>query len=311
MEPSHLLLGSSFERSLLDMLCSFDEFSSCSISAHTVLLLSEKLAPSFVLGFGGILFEVFVLRLSNQSTHDSLMKLIREKTESSFTILQNQELKNKLKTTFMLPFWFHIIRTSASLNRKRNKALAQWTLMLEYRGLSRFGIEILAACKVATHPRTHDRKRNNRLLNYDNDNKRIILQGKAVIAIDNYSHFYGSATISLNRPNQLLLANNTVAGLSVLRTPLELNFIHTPSGEIRPSVPRHRDVLATYVDQFLANLINALQDTNSKTSKPYLFWEISRVVEEKVNTIPLRPKLHRDTDIILALVDLLTIGHGF
>lgn len=259
LERSHLLLGASYERSLLDSLCSFDELKRPSVSAQTVLLLSEKIAPSYILGVGGILFELFFLRISNRKTHDAFVKLVKQKDEKKFTILQNQNFKSAILSTFTLPFWFHVINVSASINRKRNQALAQWTLMLEYRGLSRFGIEILSACKVATHPRTHDRIRNNRLLIYDNENKRIISEGKAVIAIDNYSHFYGSATISLNRSNQLLLANNTVGGLSVLRTLLNLDFVYTRAGNVLPSVPSERVVLATYITQFKDNLCTVLQ----------------------------------------------------
>ena len=55
-------------------------------------------------------------------------------------------------------------------------------------------------------------------------------------------------------------------------------------------------VLATYITQFKDNLCSVLQDTNDRTSKPYLYWEISRVVEENVNTIPLRSTNRRDTD---------------
>ena len=44
------------------------------------------------------------------------------------------------------------------------------------------------------------------------------------------------------------------------------------------------------------NLFEALNKTNEQTSKPYLYWEIARVVEEAVNCIPLRPTRRRPGD---------------
>ena len=122
--------------------------------SQTVLSLSEKYEPSLLLGVGGLLFEIFVIRKCNIKTHNTFMKLLNDFEEKKSTRLYFQDFKKEVLTNFTLPFWFHVITTSPTINRKRNKPLAQLTLMLEYRGLSRFGIEILAACKVATHTTT-------------------------------------------------------------------------------------------------------------------------------------------------------------
>ena len=293
MERYKLLEAVSYEHTILDSLSCMEEFGSGSVSCDTVLELSEKLEPSIILGFGGILFESFIMRQAPPRIYAAFLSLYKQ---NNLLILVNLDLQEKIIKRFAVPFWFYIIQTIASIHRTKNKPLAQFTLNLEFRGLSRFGIEILHACGVASHPTTHDRKRNERLVAYDEENKRIALEGKAMIAVDNYSHFYGSATVSLNRTNQLLLANNTVCGLSEYRQEVDTTFVYTPSGDIRPSVPPHREILATYVDQFMENLAEAIADTNEKTSSPYLFWEISRVVRENVNTVPLRPNVPHPKD---------------
>ena len=192
------------------------------------MILSEKLSPSYILGSGGVLFESFILRRCSVKDHNMFMTLVRQKKNSGLQIFVNEEFKNKLVSKFSIPFWYHVIQCCASIHqRNNNKPLEQLTLNLEYRGLSRFGIEIMAACGAATPPRTHDRKRNENLLKYDEENKQIVLEGQAVIAIDNYSHFYGSPTVSLKRTNQIILANNTVAGLSLIREPVNLDFVYT------------------------------------------------------------------------------------
>ena len=108
----------------------------------------------------------------------------------------------------------------------------------------------MVACDVAT-PRTHDRKRNES----DKDNKQIVLEGQAVIAIDNSRPFYGSPQF-LERTNQIILANDTVDGLSLIREPVNLDLVSSPRDEIRTS-PRERDILASYIDQFMNNLFEA------------------------------------------------------
>ena len=113
-----------------------------------VLMLSEKLEPSHLLGVGGLLFELFVLRKSNKKTYDTFNKLLKDKREKKSTILYFQEFKKEILTNFTLPFWFHVITTSPSINRNRNKPLAQLTLMLEFRGLSRLVSKFLLRAKL-------------------------------------------------------------------------------------------------------------------------------------------------------------------
>ena len=117
----------------------------------------------------------------------TLQKLLKLKQENKNAPSSLQDFTKQILTTFTLPFWFHVITTSPCINRTRNKPLAQLTLMLEYRGLSRFGIEILAACKVATHTSTHDRIRDTRLLIYDNENnifsKKALLSSLLIITV--------------------------------------------------------------------------------------------------------------------------------
>lgn len=85
MEPEDILSSAFHERFLIDSLTSFEEFSKSSISSETVLTLSEKLAPSFILGDGGILFELFFLRNAPEKMYNTFIDLVAEKKKIALT----------------------------------------------------------------------------------------------------------------------------------------------------------------------------------------------------------------------------------
>ena len=108
---------------------------------------------------------------------------------------------------FMEMMMFHI-------NQRCNHAVKRFTLYLQYHGLSRVGINVLSNKGICVHPRTSDRTIHTRLALYDDEIARIIHSGMAIIGIDNYNHSYGSPIITEERKMQLILANETVCGIS-------------------------------------------------------------------------------------------------
>ena len=89
---------------------------------------------------------------------------------------------------YSIPFWFHVIH---KLNKFACTPLRMLTCLLEYYGLSRSGIQLLAHCDAAISPNTLDLCRTPTLLSYDSQTKEILESGNAVICFDNYNHAYG------------------------------------------------------------------------------------------------------------------------
>ena len=120
-------------------------------------------------------------------------------------------------------------------------------------------------------------------MKYDAENKKFIIDGKAVIAFDNYNHQFGSPTLSLNRTSQMLNANFTVLGLSITPTVVDNTFVRHLRGRIVTSLPPR--IFACYMAQFIANLKHAICDVNEIVSQPYCYYEVSQVVSDSIATI--------------------------
>ena len=75
----------------MDSLCCFSDFQLPYISSERVLVLSEKIFPSELLGVGGLLFELFAIRKSNKKTYETFLKLMNDKQENKSTTLYFQD----------------------------------------------------------------------------------------------------------------------------------------------------------------------------------------------------------------------------
>ena len=108
-------------------------------SFKDMLLLSQSLASSSVLLTGGFLMEIHIVRYGKRE--DS--KFIGDaKTPVHPNIMEN------LVRRYGFPFWFHVISKMRTFHRGASKSLFYWTLMMEYRGLSRLGRFLQAVCHV-------------------------------------------------------------------------------------------------------------------------------------------------------------------
>ena len=103
---------------------------------------------------------------------------------------------------------------------------------------------------------------------------------------DNYYHAYGSAAIKLDRNTNMQLMNVTVGGLSIMATPFPQTFLRSRSGMDVPSVPTRRLDLDKYRNVLLDNLEASLIRCNQDLSRPFAYFEKSRVVRERIQTVP-------------------------
>jgi hypothetical protein len=151
---------------------------------------------------------------------------------------------------FLEMMMFHI-------NQRFNDSVKRFTLYLQYHGLSRLGINVLANKGICVHPRTSDRSIHKRLALYDDQVSNVIRTGQTIIGIDNYNHSYGSPIISPERRTQLILANYTVCGISHCQIVGDNTILRNPQGGRIPSLPPEKLVFA-FVDKVVDDIIAAM-----------------------------------------------------
>jgi len=173
--------------------------------------------------------------------------------------------------------------TIHKVNMFATAPLRLFTYLLEYHGLSRFGMQLLGLCEAAIRPNTLFRTRKQEVLDYDSKTKELITSGSGVICFDNYNHSYGSAAIKLDRSTNMLLMNVTVGAMSLFRYPIDQKFVVLDSGKSPPT----RMCLDPYREAVLQKLDDALIRCNDGLSRPFAYYEKSRVIRENTKTVPL------------------------
>lgn len=269
------------ERAFYDKLANYKELHDPSITVDGILKLCETIEPSEFLGTGGMYFELFILRFGMEKHRKTILSLLT--TEDGKMQTEDQEAMYK---EYALRFWFETISKLAMVKRKCNTQLFLFTLAMDYRGLSRMGIQYLAFCGVATHPRTFDRKRNVDISTYENVIKLLLTTGSAVIGWDNFCHSFWSPKIDVGREYITMNTNCTVGALSVTEHPIDNRFIYDSEGKIIPSVPESKFTLAKYVEQVISELKDALCDIKDVTGDLYTYWPMARVVRDVVQRVP-------------------------
>jgi hypothetical protein len=161
--------------------------------------------------------------------------------------------------------------------------------------LSRLGRQILAFCGAAINLRTGDRDRDAKIMTYDEEQKSIILSGKAVIAFDNYNYAFGSATLKLNRRVDRINMNVTVCGISVMKADVKQSF-KVVDGTVYHSVPKSREDLLELVGPLSDRLSRVSKNLEAQTDSPFSYFEIARCVEEEIGTVPLTSEESKVTD---------------
>lgn len=245
-----------------------------------ILTRIEFLARSCVLGTGGWLFESYILRCGMTSDREMLQKQILKNIPFDDWVIAH------LVRSYSVQFWYQVITSIHKVNKFACEPLQMFTLLLEYHGLSRLGTHLLAFCGGCLLPRTNDRNRDTKLVQYDEESKKFILEGKAVIAFDNYSHSFGSAAMRLNKGTHMNHMNVTVGGLSIMKHPVDQSFV-LQRGEFCHSIPSSKAELEPFVEVVLDRLCNALVEIQQETKKDFSYFEIARCVREDIETVPL------------------------
>ena len=155
------------------------------------------------------------------------------------------------------------------MNIQRNEHQKCLTRLLEYYGLSRFGILMLSYLGVTICPSTNDTYAKKSLTQYDADVKEILNQGNNVLGFDNYNHAYGSTVYNKDRKTQVALANFTVFGISLCKEQVDTSFVHDDSKDPLPSVPKSKGSLLKYVNTVIDKIRTDLCDMNDESGRDY------------------------------------------
>jgi hypothetical protein len=180
-----------------------------------------------VVGSGGLLFEYFLLLHVSKKQYTVLCAALESKR--TLTLEEQGSLREEHKLTF----WFDSIRVFKSLNRKCSKPLALWTMLQEYRGLSRTGCMLSSTVHASLPISTYDTHKEKLRTDYIQLLNNYSSENSALVTIDNYNHFYNSASLTLpgTRETQYIICNYTVAALIRFEHSLSSSF---PFVEVRP-----------------------------------------------------------------------------
>ena len=206
-------------------------------SIDDVLKIVEEVDKSHVMGTGGWLFESYIIRFGSNPDSQYLCKQIRKDTPL------DDDTRDDYLAQYSVAFWFHLIMSIHKVNKFASEPLQMFSILLDYHGLSRAGMQYLALCHAAVLPRSLDRNKEKKLVEYDKLNQSIILEGKAVICFDNYNHAWGSAAMKLNKNTHMLNMNVTVCGISVMKTPVIQDFVYDAKSNAIPSIPASKEDL--------------------------------------------------------------------
>jgi hypothetical protein len=155
--------------------------------------------------------EIFILQSGKPIDVDLLKKTLRAK--KNFTRSEQDQYHKR----YTLPFWIYLASTLHSINQGVTYPLIMWMLLMEYRGLSRLGKILCNFCNLSPNVRTYDTIRDQMIFLAGQQVAKLTDEGFCTVAIDNYTHRYGSATLRLNRTTQYQMPTFTVG--AVVRWP--------------------------------------------------------------------------------------------
>jgi hypothetical protein len=249
------------ERKILEKLASSKKANSYRVDFLGLLDESEKIAHSSAILnggsyffsitiFSGILFEAYILRLGKNAD----VTLLRHHLQHG--IVMNEANQKRYVALYTIPFWLYLVTAIQKVAPSVGSLLFIWTLCLEFYGLSRFGINLLAQGSVAQSIRTYDRWRLEYLKKYDNKLMEMIHANQGMLVYDNYNHQYGNPKLDTERKEQMSLANYTVGAVSRYVVTIDLNIKARANGDVLLSVPHLKTSLTKFQPIFLQRVID-------------------------------------------------------
>jgi hypothetical protein len=200
-----------------------------------------------VLGLGGgVLMEVYILQSGKKKDATALIECYDKNS-----ILTEQAL-SRMNKRYTLPFWLHLAVTLHNLNQSVVLPLTFWMMLQEYRGLSRLGRQLCNYVGLAPSLINYDTIKNQLIKEGTEKIAEVTSSGRALVAFDNYTHQYGSSTLSIDRKTQYHLKTYTVA--AVIEWPDEVSIdigfrVLSDKRQWLTSIPEDVTALEPFVDE--------------------------------------------------------------
>jgi hypothetical protein len=222
--------------------------------------------------------------------------LLRHHLEHS--VPMNPKVQKRYVSLYTIPFWLYLVTAIQKVSPTVGSLIFIWTLCLEFYGLSRFGIQLLAYGSVAQSIRTYDRWRLDYLRKYDTKLAKLLNTNQGMLVYDNYNHQYGNARLDLERKEQMTLANYTVGAMTRYVYPLDLKLRNGEDGKVLYSLPLEKEELQTFLPRFIHRLTSEFRTLKEKHNKPYNYFLSSKQARERKQYIPIAqvPSPTRDTE---------------
>jgi hypothetical protein len=191
-----------------------------------------------------VLFEYFLLLHATKEVCSELVQHIED--EEDYKVEDTKKLAKKYSSRF----WFHSILQMHDLRKQCVKPLLMWSMLLEYRGLSRIGQQLCSVVGAGVPIRTYDRQKKFLLKQYDKDVQDLVTSNSGISTWDNYSHIWPESGLRLDRDVSYVQSFFTVSAVSKLnvRPAQGFPFAMLANGEVLDSVPAKKAQLEPYVN---------------------------------------------------------------
>ena len=203
---------------------------------HSIYFFNFLLVSS-----GGFLLDYFVLNFGKEN-HVSTFRKARNRLPLSARarMVNFNKIFPQVKAVFL--GW--LLRSFYNISQKNSSQLFYVSLLAEWRGISRKGLDILGKMNMLLPSRTYKRYRDGALLNQKRKVKKILQKGTFVFWVDNFSkHFRKSYLLNAaNVPYRNV--DYTPFGISEIPNSLQISLDHAFIGpaliESFPTLPSNR-----------------------------------------------------------------------
>jgi hypothetical protein len=191
---------------------------------------------------GGLFMEIYILQYGREDDPEKIIDWIKEKTHPT----PGEHLY--LSKRYALRLWLHLAVSLHNINQKVVLPLTLWMMLQDYRGLSRMGRELSSFVGLAPSLRSYDIRREELIRGGTAEIEKITTSGRFLATIDNYTHQYGSSTLSLKRKTQYHLPTYTVA--AIIEWPqaidVQVDMREFTDGSLLASVPDSAEALKAF-----------------------------------------------------------------
>jgi hypothetical protein len=175
--------------------------------------------------------DVYVYQYGRKASSNQVLKAMKQ------NVMLSERVIVLINKQYAMSFWLHLAKSLHEMNQKVIYPLALFTLLLEFRGLSRIGKSICNYAGLSPTVRTIDKVKESLLVAQKKEISELIESEIFMIAADNYTHIYGSPSITTSRDTQYHNPMYSVVALVKIPIQVPANLIPLTGVTYASSVP--------------------------------------------------------------------------